>query len=132
MRKTKALQQSAHNILPVIPDINDEIFDRAGITKEDRARLLAKVFKSTEQRLGANEVKVFHNKGEIVYSKPLVDHATRGKAIDQAMQLVGLQKQEAPKVTIKANVILPSWAVPASDPKDITPTSVEITKQEKD
>ena len=132
MRKTKALQQSAKNILPVIPDINDEIFERAGITKEDRARMVSKVFKSTEQRLGAMEVKVFHDKGDVVYSKPLVDHGTRGKAIEQAMQLVGLQKQEAPKVTIKANVILPSWAVPQQDPKDVTPSAIEITKQDKE
>ena len=103
----------AVNALPIIPDINEEIFERAGISKDDRARMLSKVFARTERRLGATHVKVFHDKDSgIVYSKPLVDHVTQGKAIDQALELVGLQKQEAPKVTIKAVVNLPDYAKP--------------------
>lgn len=108
MKKENAV---AITSLPRLPDINEEIFLRAGITLEDRAQLLKKLFDKTVKRLSATHVKAFHHKDSgIVYSKPMVDHATQGKAIDQALALTGLQKQEAPKVTIKAEVKLPDWA----------------------
>lgn len=116
MKRKNAL---AVNALPTIPDINEEIFNRAGISKDDRAQLLKRVFDSTVRRLGAKTVKTFSHMGSVIYSEPLVDHVTRGKAIDQAMELVGLQKQEAPKVTIKATVNMPAWALQRT--KDITP-----------
>lgn len=117
MKRKNALAASA---LPVIPDINEEIFTRAGITKDDRAQLLKSVFDKTQRRLKATHVKTFSHMGRVIYSAPLVDHVTQGKAIDQALELVGLQKQEAPKVTIKATVNLPDWATQQA-PKDITP-----------
>ena len=128
MKKNRSLQTQQTG-LPVIPNINDEIFERTGITKDDRARMLKKLFDSTEKRLGAMHVKVFNHNGVVITSDPLVDHGTRGKAIDQAMQLVGLQKQEAPKVVIKANVVLPDWANPK--PVDITPGNTEDEKESK-
>ncbi len=100
------------NSLPALPDINEEIFERAGISKQDRADMLGRVFKRTQRRLGATHVKVGFGKYGVQYSKPLVDHTTQGKAIDQAMSLIGLQKQDAPKIIVKAQVVLPSWAVP--------------------
>jgi hypothetical protein len=109
------------NTLPTIPDVNEEIFERAGISKDDRAQLLKKVFHKTVKRIGATNVKVFSSDGEVIYSKPLVDHVTQGKAIEQALHLVGLQKQDAPKVTVKAIVQLPDYANPPKTPKDITP-----------
>lgn len=124
MKRNQTLQT---NHLPVLPNLNDEIFERAGITKEDRARMLQKVFKSTERRLDAMQVKVFNDNGRIIYSQPLVDHGTRGKAIDQAKDLIGITKNEQPRVVIKANVVLPDWANPK--PVDITP--VEKDKDEK-
>lgn len=108
----------AAKMLPQIPDINEEIFQRAGISKDDRASLLKKVFDKTVKRLSATHVKTFMHEGNIIYSDPLVDHTTQGKAIDQAIPLVGLQKQEAPKVTIRAEVRLPEWAL--DEPKNKT------------
>ncbi len=108
MKQRGSLQATSG--LPTIPDINEEIFDRAGISKDDRAQLLKKVYDKTVKRLSATHVKTFSHMGGVVYSQPLVDHATQGKAVDQAMQLVGLQKQDAPKVTIKATVHLPDWS----------------------
>lgn len=124
---SKARKDSTLRNLPKVPDINEEIFRRAGITEEDRALMLKKVFDKTMKRLDASHRKVFCSNGEVLYSKPLVDHATRGKAIDQAMSLglVGVKKQEAPKVTIKAVVRLPSFATKKGfaerQAKDITP-----------
>lgn len=116
--------------LPKVPDINEEIFARAGITKEDRAALLRKVFDKTVKRISATQIKAFNNNGYIVYSRPMVDHVTQGKAIDQAMNLglVGVKKQEAPKVTIKAVVHLPSFATKGKT-KDITPQPEAIESQ---
>lgn len=116
MKRKNAL---ATNALPLLPDINEEIFTRAGISKDDRAQLLSRVFHRTVKRLQATHVKTFSHEGKILYSKPLVDHVTQGKAIDQALQLVGLQKQEAPKVTIKASINLPAWSTKRT--RDITP-----------
>lgn len=121
MRKNKSLEKSASSLLPAIPNINDEIFERAGITKDDRAKLLNSIFKKTIERLEAKHVKVFNHNGKIIRSSPLVDHATQGKAVDQAMQLVGLSKDAQPKVIVKANVTLPEWACPKPSPVDITP-----------
>jgi hypothetical protein len=109
MKRKNAL---AVNSLPVLPDLNEQIFERAGISLQDRADLLTRVFKRTGKRLQATHIKVFHDQDGTHYSKPLVDHTTQGKAIDQAMQLVGLQKSEAPKIILKASVMLPAWAVP--------------------
>ncbi len=115
--------------LPIIPDINEEIFDRAGISKQDRADLLAKVFAKTVKRMSATHVKVFAHEGELTYSKPLVDHTTQGKAVEQALQLVGLQKQEAPKIVVKAVVTLPSYAVPRGKVVESLPlTAIESPK----
>ena len=116
--------------LNLLPDINEEIFEKAGISKQDRADLLKRIFHKTLQRTQATQLKVFHDKDNgITYSKPLVDHVTQGKAIDQALQLVGLQKQEAPKIIVKAVVKLPDWAVPALPPKSIGPVVTVLAKQ---
>ena len=128
MRKNKSLEKSASSLLPAIPNINDEIFERAGITKDDRAKLLNSIFKKTIERLEAKQVKVFNHNGKIIRSSPLVDHATQGKAVDQAMQLVGLSKDAQPKVIVKANVTLPEWACPK--PVDITPKPAPMTDEE--
>lgn len=129
MRKNKSLEKSATSMLPVIPDINDEIFERAGITKEDRAQMLAAVFQRTKQRLTAKEKKVFCQNGEVIYSKELDDHATQGKAIDQAIQLVGLSKQTQPKVIVNAVVKLPDWAHPVVD---VTPKPAPLNDGQTD
>lgn len=126
---SKARKDQSLRNLPKVPDINEEIFRRAGITDEDRAVMLKKVFDKTMKRLDASTRKVFCSNGEVIYSKPMVDHVTRGKAIDQAMSLglVGVKKQEAPKVTIKAVVRLPSYATKKErQVKDITPTPSSI------
>ena len=108
--------------LPQLPNVNEEIFERAGISLDDRAQLLKRVFDKTVKRLGATHVKVFYDKDTgIQYSKQLVDHTTQGKAIEQAIQLVDLKKQEAPKVTIKAEIRLPDYAQPNPKVIDITP-----------
>jgi hypothetical protein len=128
---SKARKDNQIRNLPKIPDINEEIFKRAGITEEDRALLLRKVFDKTVKRMSATTIKTFNNNGEVVYSKPLADHATQGKAIDQAMVLglTGVKKQEAPKVTIKAVVHLPSFATKRKNVKDITPSPEVITHE---
>jgi len=131
---SKARKDNTVRNLPTVPDINEEIFARAGITKEDRAQLLRKVFDKTVKRMQATEVKAFNYKGEIVYTKPMVDHVTQGKAIDQAINLglVGVKKQEAPKVTIKAIVKLPAFATKGmKDPKNITPKPEEIAAHDE-
>lgn len=130
----KARKDKEIRNLPKVPDINEEIFRRAGITEEDRAMLLKKVFDKTIKRMDAKHTKVFNNNGNIVYSKALEDHSTQGKAIDQAMTLglVGVKKQEAPKVTIKAIVRLPSFAQKKDrTTKDITPKP-EVLEHEND
>jgi hypothetical protein len=108
--------------------LNEEIFTRAGISKDDRAALLGRLFKKTVKRIGATHLKVFSYEGEVVYSKPLVDHQTQGKAIDQALQLVGLQKQDAPKITVKATINLPDWGLARSKqtPTNVTPNIVQL------
>lgn len=115
--------------LPILPDLNEEIFTRAGISKDDRAELLGRLFRKTAKRLDATHVKVFSDKGSIVYSKPLVDHVTQGKAIDQALELVGVSKQSSPKVVVKAVINLPDWGLARSTKDsarltDVTPNNV--------
>ena len=110
--------------LPVLPDLNEEIYERAGITKDDRAQLLKRVFDKTVKRLSATHVKTFSHKGTVIYSDPLVDHATQGKAIDQAQTMIGLTKHEPPKVTSKATIHLPDWGTARSIGLNEPPTNV--------
>jgi len=125
MKRKQPLALREVSGLPALPDVNEEIFERAGISKDDRALLLKRVFDRTTKRLGATHVKVFQSEGDILYSKPLVDHGTQGKAIDQALQLVNLQKQDAPRVTIKLQVKLPDYAL-TDKPKEVNSISETI------
>ena len=120
--KRKKPSVSSLNALPAMPDPNEVLFEKAGITPEHRAALLQKAFSTTEAALNAVETKTYQYRGEVLYSRPLTDHATRLRAAEQAKELAGLKRDVSPQIHVKMNVTLPEWASGDDDPViDITP-----------
>jgi hypothetical protein len=74
--------------------------DAGGITDEELVKLLASELKAVEQ-------KVFH-KGEgeqgLVYSKPMVAHETRLRALDMALRLKNRYPAERKQVQIEGGL----------------------------
>lgn len=72
--------------------------DKAGATLEASAKVIAEAHEATE-------TKVFHSeKDGVVYSEPLVDHRTRIKAADTAVEWRGIKDQ--PVNITKSNVMV--------------------------
>lgn len=65
------------------PQIQAEIrarMDEAGITEPE-------LLKTLKEGLGATQVKVFNNLGNIIESDPYIDHVTRHKYLETALKL---------------------------------------------
>jgi hypothetical protein len=64
-----------------------------------------RVSKRLSEALDATEVKVFHDKGgEIIYSKPLIAHGPRLKAIEIASALLEMKPAEKHDVNVQGTL----------------------------
>jgi len=85
---------SAPKPLPFDTTVSEDlIWEAAGITKADRAEALAHAFNRTKEALDASVVKVFQYQGEVVTSRPMIDHDTRLKAAKQAASFAGVSER---------------------------------------
>jgi hypothetical protein len=64
--------------------------------------------KEIEAHLEATQVKVFHHQGEIIFSDPLIDWQTRGRALELAVKLWGMIPAEKKEFSIDGNINLSS------------------------
>ncbi len=105
---------SAPKPLPFDTTVSEDlIWEAAGITKADRARALAHAFHRTREAMDASVVKVFQYQGEVVTSRPMIDHDTRLKAAKQAASFAGVSERNttpAPVVGQRRHARLGLWS----------------------
>ncbi len=117
---------SAPKPLPFDTTVSEDlIWEAAGITKADRARALAHAFHRTREALDASVVKVFQYQGEVVTSRPMIDHDTRLKAAKQAASFAGVSERNTTPAPVVVNVVLPDWAYGRRTTVNVTPAEVE-------
>ncbi len=113
---------SAPKPLPFDTTVSEDlIWEAAGITKADRARALAHAFHRTREAMDASVVKVFQYQGEVVESKPLVDHDTRLRASKQAASFAGVSDRNTTPAPVVVNVVMPDWAYGRRTTVNVTP-----------
>ncbi len=117
---------SAPKPLPFDTTVSEDlIWEAAGITKADRAEALAHAFNRTVEAMDAHVTKVFQYQGEVVESKPMVDHDTRLKAAKQVASFAGVSERNTTPAPVVVNVVLPEWAYGRRTTVNVTPNQVE-------
>ena len=117
---------SAPKPLPFDTTVSEDlIWEAAGITKADRARALAHAFHRTREAMDASVVKVFQYQGEVVTSRPMIDHDTRLKAAKQAASFAGVSERNTTPAPVVVNVVMPDWAYGRRTTVNVTPAEVE-------
>ena len=108
----------------------DAIWDAAGITQDERAGTLAHAFRRTQEAMDASTVKVFQSEGNVVYSRPQIDHVTRLKASKQAATFAGVHERNTTPPPINLTINMPSWAFGLRDAPSInTPDPINVLPQ---
>lgn len=82
------------------------------LQKLQEGKALDKAIRVLIQEIEAFEEKVFNDKGVIVYSKPMVSHMPRLKAIELLASMMGLKQAE--RVDIKHDLSTPFRQVVAT------------------
>ncbi len=116
------IMSNSYRPLPFANDTTeDRIWEAAGITKADRARALAHAFNRTREAMDASVVKVFQCQGEVVTSRPIIDHDTRLKAAKQAASFAGVSERNTTPAPVMVQVVMPDWAYGRRTTVNVTP-----------
>ncbi len=113
---------SAPKPLPFDTTVSEDlIWEAAGITKADCAEALAHAFHRTREARDASVVKVFQYQGEVVTSRPMIDHDTRLKAAKQAASFAGVSERNTTPTPVTVQVVMPDWAYGRRTTVNVTP-----------
>lgn len=131
-QRDKAVATKGSGTFPFTPEsLRQQMLASAGIDEKAQSEMIKEVWRGIKAGLKADDVhvSVVDNSVETTI---VPNHAARGKARDQALDIVGIRAPRSNSTVstrIRVNVSMPEWAKPAKQQDnpavvDVTPRSV--------